>query len=135
MRWEAIAGRCFQSDSHSRTERFNRLNIHSRVPSTVVTCHAGYDVTLSSIRGGSIPFETASLEPTDASYKIVQRFFDDGADPAAAPPQRLQLSWLSLTSLSHWCRQSSAERRRLCIRVPVGGPTASMVTWLWSSRF
>ncbi len=39
---------------------------------------SGYDVLLSSIRGGTIPFETASLDPADTDHKVVLRFFEDG---------------------------------------------------------
>ena len=44
-----------------------------------VLVRAGYDVTLTSVRGGTIPFDPASMDPANADYKIVQRFFEDGA--------------------------------------------------------
>ena len=46
---------------------------------------AGYDVTLSSVRGGTIPFDPASMDPTDPDHKIVHRFFEDGADRDRCP--------------------------------------------------
>ncbi len=47
---------------------------------------AGYDVTLSSVCGGTIPFDPASMDPADADHKIVHRFFEDGAELAAHSP-------------------------------------------------
>ena len=48
-------------------------------------------MTLSSIRGGTIPFDPASMDPANADYKIVQRFFDDGAgqQTIGTPPDDL----------------------------------------------
>ena len=87
-------------------------------------------MTLSSIRGGTIPFETASLESTDPDHKIVHRFFEDGSlstvndvcrhhacVPAdAAPGQRLVMHQF-VASAHEWAQVAAPGMHVVCYTV------------------
>ncbi len=75
---------------------------------SVAACaRAGYDVTLSSVRGGTIPFDPASMDPADSDHKIVHRFFEDGAPSHGTFTCMLAWSDILLASRKTLCSQEA----------------------------